>query len=184
MTVCGRPGPPRVTWLREEFEQLALELRDRSREVFERDGCHIPISFLFATRHPESGRPHAHVMPILSDWDSDEEKDLFVHALGLVAHRLQAVGLVSIMEMWSSFVDIEGLSDEEALERVRQAPRPHDAPDRREALFVMVEHSRFGCRAYQAEILRDSRGKPSLAPWQEPSGKLGGRFMRILPEVS
>jgi hypothetical protein len=173
-----------TTWSKEEFEETVASLQKQARTIFTRDGCHIPIAFVFATRDFRTGEKGKHIFPIAAEsFTNDAEKDGFAEAIQRVAEVAQAVGLLFISEVWTTnFRAPEGM-DEETVRRT--ATRPSDDPNRNEALFMSAEHPRFGTRTYYAQISRDADDKPAIAEWELSSGtSVTGRFVHLLPQMA
>jgi hypothetical protein len=70
--------------------------------VFLRNGCYHPISYLFATVHPETGKPEKCLALVPQQSPGDEAgKNEYEHTLRISARALKAVGVVFLSEAWS-----------------------------------------------------------------------------------
>lgn len=190
MTQTVSNDPPKTTWPQEEFEATAERMRGQAVEVFTKDGYHSPMAFLFTTINPENGKNERSIIPVMAaQFSEDAHKGAFAYAIKTIAAATKAVGIVFITEIWMRTVDatpdMRKMAKSELETFLANQTRPSESPDRKEALFMSIEHSRFGAKAFYADILRDAEGKPSVAEWRTyPGGNMTGRFIHLLPQVA
>lgn len=177
-----------MTWTKEEFLDTVQSFQQSSRELFLAQGEHMPLAFVFGTKNPVDGEAARVMVPVIpSTFGDDAAKECMIQAVQTAVQITDAVGVVFISEVWvTTYPKKEGQTDEEALAEVQQrACPPSEHPERKEALMLTAEHSRFGCKCFQAEITRDADGKPALGPWEDIGAvSYQGRFMHLLPQVA
>lgn len=184
------PKTSNETWTKEEFNEVVADFQKRAVEVMERDGHHVPMAFVFATLDPETGKPRKCILPMLAaEFSNDDHKDAFSFTIKTIAEATQAVGVIFISEIWMKTVEpppgLNRHSKEEVRKFMENTQRPSESSDRKEAIFIGVEHTRFGCQAYYSPIERDADNKPVMLPWFSPSGgPMTGRFVHLLPPAS
>src|SRR5574338_142950 len=173
---CAQEGASTMTWTREAVEETAAKFREKSIEIMRTQGEHRPMAFLFATRDPETGQPKDMLLPVIPQGSFDNEgKEVFSLTLRVLAYASKAGAVIFITEMWT--VPAASMAE------VQQwAGRVHEHPNRVEALYMSVEHVRFGEKAFHAVIKRTPDGKPDLQPWESEDWKQSmGRFTHLLP---
>jgi len=104
-------------------------------------------------------------------------KDLFRDLIADHCVQYEAFGVLFCSEVWLAVAtEIPKPGD----------PMPSERPDRKEAVFVTLEHVALpGTQSYVAIITRDAEGKPTLGPFQrgeDPSG-IEGRFSNLLKPI-
>ena len=172
-----------LTWTVEEMNDIAESFKKKAKAVFDKDGYHAPMCFLFATYDFREKKNARGVIPMMPESFKDEEaKDNFSGAIREISGRCRAVGLIFLTEMWM----VKGGGTD--LEEIRKwAGRIHKHPNRLEGMMMSIEHTRFGSKMFFAPIERpaDNPGKPSLAPWETSGGtSYSGRFVHLLPQVA
>jgi hypothetical protein len=174
-----------TSWTKEELLDAASQFREQAASLFLQDGEHRPMSFLFCTKHPDTGEAMKMTMmiPVVGDFGEDT-KDAYSSVLRALAHKTRAVGVIFISEIWMVVTDTE--NEEEAVRKYAGSLASH--PQRQEHLMLTCEHSRFGCRMWVAKIVREGGkpdGKPTLEAWRGDEGftNRGGRFVHLLPSV-
>ncbi len=167
------------SWSQTEFEETCVHFRDRAREVFESDGYHHIMAFLFATRDPKTSEGTKAIVCVIPEKFGVEDKDGYSKYIHKAAEATRSVGLILVTEMWM----LKDAKGEDEVEKWRG--RLHEHPDRVEAIMFSTEHARYGSKLWMAEITRDPEGKPTLSAWAlSPAKQSRGRFVGLLPLTS
>jgi hypothetical protein len=167
-----------VSWTKEEILARAADVRADTRRFFDRDGEVQAVTFLFATIDP-NGEPGKHfvlVPPTPGMLRSEQGKDAYADALELVASRLEARAVLSIIEVW--WVELE-----EGAPLPAKLTPPSEDPRRIERVLVTLE-THDGTTVWVADIKREG-DKATLLEWQEHKPtQYHGRFARLLAPVN
>lgn len=175
-------------WSKEEVIEESVIVRTSLREKFMEEGELRALTYLFATRNPETKEDGKGIVlvPSLGGFGPDE-RDVYAYQLRYVARECGATGIIFASEVWMVDPSYQaGLSKEEARQEMRKYKSLEDHPKRVEGIWVSLEHHRLsGHLTWFAPITRDPEGKPSLQDWSEQIWSEGeGRFFGMLPPVN
>ncbi len=159
------------------FTETALSA---ARLVFERDGKILrPLGMFIARKNPRTRVSYAQprVIPwgVTTNEFDTMERDALSGWLKTMIRKSKAAAFCFTTEAWV----LVGEDDPNAR---AWAGRVSEHPNRRETVFTSVEHIAIPPATYQAEIVRDHVGRPTLCSWEkwEPSDT-EGRFGYMLP---
>jgi hypothetical protein len=179
-----------AVWTKDEVVTEATRLRDLFRKMFTDRGSFNAVSYLYASRHPETGvyGKGLILVPSIGSFNQ-RERDVYANMLRVLGRKVSASGIIFASESWG--VDPEYLntlgSEEAILADYRKYNDLEEHPHRVEHLHMTLEHHRLtGTLAWFARITRDAAGKPSLGEWDEQvwTGRREGRFVNVLPPLN
>lgn len=186
-TAPDSPPAKQLTWTREEFDRSSRDFMEHARKIFEDDKRHFPVFFIFGTKDPQTLEDGAHIIPVLAQFSSNEEKNLCAATVKTLARATRAVGLIFVTEAWirqpEVTPDMKNMSPEQLREYWSKQKPPSECADREEVLMMHFEHVRFGAKAANATITRDAQNNPTLGDWVFLDGTLDGRFVHLLPQA-
>jgi hypothetical protein len=165
-----------AVWTKDEVVTEATRLRDLFRKMFTNKGSLNAVSYLYASRHPETGvyGKGLVLVPAIGSFNQ-RERDVYANMLRVLGRKVSASGIIFASESWGV--------DPEYLNTLGSEEHPH----RVEHLYMTLEHHRLtGTLAWFARITRDATGKPSLGEWDEQvwTGRCEGRFVNVLPPLN
>jgi hypothetical protein len=164
------------------FRMYLTELFETTSNIFQKDGSLYPVAHLAIRINPETDEkldePGILTM-ICSSMRDEREKETWVLAIRQLCTKTDAVAVVVVNEAWMVKAEANEI-DEKGNMRVR----PIDHPRRIEVVSMMVEHAKFGCEIWSAEIIRDG-DKATLGEFSKSDdGPLSvrGRFTQFIPQ--
>ncbi len=118
------------------------------------------------------------IAPILM-LDPVQQKDAFAYLVKEYAKRVRAIGLIFMSEMWWAQMGKAGQTREDVdAERARRPASLEDWDDRREGLFMQLEHAATGQQIWFNEI---KRNPTRLEGWEsKPMDASEGRFVGLV----
>lgn len=137
---------------------------------------------LVLTANPETGEAWPpRIYEILLDFhgnndqEAEELKERIAHTLRAIATAGCCIGSVFSSEAWMSTGKVgEGKPPEDR-------PMPRDDPERKEGLFLAVNHAEFGAQSRTA-MIDVVDGKRDLQEWRTLEGvNMAGRFGNFVP---
>ena len=155
-----------------EVEKQFNAVKDRVRDLFLQDKqlfCHLVEIHTGDTMYVAALK-----------YDGALEKDEAADAITELTKTTHARMVIQVVEAWTT----THRTPEEAEAAHAKYRSLADAPDREEAIFVMLEHPTFGQRASRAIISRSGEDV-SLGDWHDsPWHKATGRFSGYLRHLS
>lgn len=147
------PHPPA------SLEQLASAFFQMAREMFLKDGTHVPVALLF--------QQGTLLGPIPLKFATQAEKDASSRALATVVKQVEADAILVIHEVWVGKL-------------VPDSPivAPSAQPDRQEALALIAEN-RQSESLYLSAAIRREAGRVSLGESATARGQADGYFAPV-----
>lgn len=170
----------------EGMKSFVEELLPIAKGNLERDGHLVPLAFLIVTKHPKTGADLPSPVPLIVSPDrlaNNREKDSFVEAIQRLVVEMKACGVIMIMESWTT---PEGWGEEAFKTAISKYGSVSNMPDRREAICVTAEHSKFKTPYFHMGVFeRDAAGKPVLESWiSHETAQVSGRFLGLLQHIN
>lgn len=111
--------------------------------------------------------------------DPVQQKDAFAYLVKEYAKKVKAIGVIFMSEMWWAKMGTRGMTKEDAkAERAKRPESLEDWDDRKEGLFMQLEHAATGNRIWFNEI---KRSPTRLEGWQdEQIDDSEGRFVGLV----
>jgi len=137
----------------EIFDLNKVELMDQMRWVFGQTGHMYPTAWIFVSRDPNTGAkletPEMGVISLVGGFRNNLEKDIWAHYLSRIAYEGQAIAIITAMESWM----VELPKETKKVVGVR----PSEHPERKECLWVSVEHisDLSNTQMIMAEVIRE-----------------------------
>lgn len=142
-------------WTQPDVEEAVLRVRERAGATFAADGRVSPLAFVFATKNPDTGAEHKHLMMVPPMGAAGvQQRQTYPLLIRLAALKGDAAGLVFVAEATA---------------------RRGDGAQR--VLMVVVEHLTFGIQVWEAPI-----GDDGLRDWSRVKGQVQSRFLHLLPK--
>ena len=135
----------------------AVEVNEFARQVFEKDGNHVPIVILY------NGDKKI-VLPVQSFMQSGETKEYLSAVIRKSIHEFEVSGVVFITEAWMTV----GKLDDEIVSQLKKGEkRVSELATKKEVLMVKAESDDGLNITFMNYIERDTNGKPTLKEAEE-----------------
>lgn len=115
--------------------------------------------------------------------ENEQQKDAFAHLVREYGKKVKAMGVLFLTETWWAHVGSPGQTKEEVMaERAARPKSLEDWDDRREGLFMQLQHPATGNVAWFNEI---KRNPTRLLGWEEKDlTDSEGRFVDLIEKQS
>lgn len=143
-------------WSRSDVEESVERAKENAAATFLADRHIPPVTFLFATQNPDTGKPRKHLMLVPPIGAGGVGQRLtYPLLIRLAAMKGAATGLIFVAEATARVDDGEG-------QRV---------------VMVLVEHKHHGIVIWRAPVMESGLGS-----WVQEKGNAQSRFLHLLPE--
>lgn len=147
-----------------------------AKDIFTAMGEVRPMACLLITVNPKTGEKLDQIATMqvcMIDQTDSNAMNQLCENIRRISSTLGAVGVIMIAEVWSAKFETEE-------EGMKWAGRMQDHPDRKETVFVTLEHKTLGQMSWHAPILREE-GKASLGEFENmETTKFSGMATRML----
>ncbi len=121
--------------MQKDVKAFAHEIFEIARENLTRDGHLVPVAFMFS-----DGDESPSLFNLAPFMDTHHKKDVLSHALRKTCEKVDAYGIVMVVEAWAG-MPVEGTTAEDLKKEVEEGRYipPSQLPERRELITLTWE---------------------------------------------